>query len=106
MQRTWMGLILVLTFAGLAISSCQSDQHKMTESAPGKKSVCTQCYDHMTTIVRTKGSGTHTDMTHACPGCKSEMSVYTGADGVMMMKCAGCAPAGVACDKCQPRDPK
>lgn len=42
---------------------------------------------------------THTR--HDCASCKTEMSIYS-ENGVLMVKCAKCAPEGMACDKCLP----
>ena len=44
---------------------------------------------------------TLTDRVHQCAECKTDVSFYTG-NGVPKIKCAWCAPDGLACDMCAP----
>ncbi len=37
-----------------------------------------------------------------CPDCKSELSIYTEGS-TLKAKCASCAPEGVDCDRCVPK---
>ena len=95
-----------LAFACLGMPACQSDKHTLVEPKNGTVIVCTECYNEVYKVQHPTGSrwgGTRTEThtRHVCPSCKSEMSIYT-ENGVTMIKCAGCAPEGLACDKCLP----
>ncbi len=105
-------LMATLTLAGLALPACRTDTHVMVEPAPGTTIVCRECYAQITKVRRTYGFGPDRAIRpgrewlvarHQCPGCKSEMSIYR-EDGVVTIKCARCAPDGLACDKCLPPD--
>ena len=79
----------------------------MDESAGDAKMIgCKLCYDRTVTVRRMhpKGSGLARRkrvVKHMCPDCKVDSEIYT-EDGKLMMKCAKCAPEGIACDKCLP----
>ena len=79
----------------------------MTDPTTGKTLVCRECYDAVTEAHRAnpdpKVTGVQTIRTSQCPCCKTEMSVYI-QDGTHMVKCGGCARAGVAWDRCLPSD--
>ena len=99
-------LLTAIAFAGFGLQGCQSDKHTMVEPAAGTTIVCSMCYDEIYTMRHSTGSrwGTTYEKTHTrhmCPGCKTEMSIYD-ENGVLMVKCAKCAPNGLACDKCLP----
>jgi hypothetical protein len=94
--------------AGLALSACQTDKHTMVEPAPGTRIVCRQCYTEIEKVRADYGPrwGVYSGQDriikrHQCPDCRTEMSIYT-EDGVFKVKCARCAPEGLACDKCLP----
>ena len=78
----------------------------MVEARPGMTVVCKDCYDQ---VQKARSSGgprgglatNRTISTHMCPCCKTEMSIYV-ENGVAKVKCGGCVPQGVACDKCLP----
>ena len=98
-------LLIAFTFPMLG-GGCESDRHTMIEANPGMTVVCQDCYDEAVKMRHSTSSryGTSYEETHAvhqCPSCKTEMSTYV-ENGVTMIKCAGCAPNGVACDKCLP----
>ncbi len=108
MTRFTKRSILVTSFAlaGAALSACQSDKHTMVEPKDGTVIVCTECYNEVYKVQHPSGSrwgGTvsQTRTRHECPSCKTEMSIYT-ENGVTKVKCARCAPEGLACDKCLP----
>ena len=94
----------VLLASGL--TGCQSDQHTRTAASPGPTTVCGRCYDE---IVKARSGGgplgglrTNKMISkHACEDCKTEMSIYTEQD-VLMVRCPKCAPKGIACDRCIP----
>ncbi len=101
-----------LVFSGIALaavtmSACQSDKHAMVEAKDGTVIVCKGCYDQIFKMQHSRnfrGGGTTYEQVHtrhACPYCKTEMSIYT-EDGVTKVKCAKCAPEGLDCDKCLP----
>ncbi len=97
--------ILLASVAGMGIllCACESSKHTMVAPAAGTKAMCRMCYDEVQKVRTQSGrSVTGTNVTikrHQCPDCKTEMSIYT-ENGVLMVKCAMCAPAGMACDKC------
>ena len=99
-------LLTALAVSGLALSACQSGKHTMVEPKPGQTVVCSKCYDQIRKA-RSRGGPTgglatnRMITTHMCEECKTKMSIYT-EDGVLMVKCAKCAPEGLPCDKCVP----
>lgn len=99
-------LLTALAACGFALGACQSDKHTMVEAQPGMTVVCKDCYAQAVKMQHASGSrwGSTVEQTHQvhqCPSCKTDMSTYI-ENGVPMIKCAGCAPDGVACDKCLP----
>ena len=99
-------LLTGFAICGLALGACQSHRHIMVEPKPGQTVVCTKCYDQIHKARRhggpTGGLATNRMITtHMCEECKTTMSIYT-EDGVLMVKCANCAPTGLPCDKCLP----
>ena len=78
----------------------------MGDSADGHVMGCKMCYDEAKTVRREFAKGSQWSQNqvikkHMCPDCKVDMSTYM-EDGKPMIKCAKCAPEGVACDKCKP----
>ena len=109
MNTVFARRLFALSFALICIgtSACQTDKHTMVEPKPGMTVVCRACYDEVTSV---RDMVTHNDVNpnriyseHKCPCCRTDMSVYR-ENGVLMVKCGGCAPQGVACDKCLPPD--
>jgi hypothetical protein len=99
-------LLTALAACGLALSACQSDKHTMVEPKDGTAIGCKECYDEVYKTTHSTGSrwGTSYQQTHSrheCASCKTEISIYS-EDGVLKVKCAKCAPEGLACDKCLP----
>lgn len=96
---TWVALTVI------APAGCEGPEHRMVHPKPGTNIVCQQCYDEVNTERRTAPRlGTQYNVivrTHMCPACGTEMSIYRES-GVLMVKCARCAPAGLACDQCLP----
>ena len=90
----------------VALAGCQTQRHDVKAREPDKVTVCSKCYDEM---VKAKSSGgprgglatNRMVAKHTCEDCKTEMSIYTEQD-VLMVKCAKCAPDGVPCDRCLP----
>lgn len=99
-------LFTALAVCPLLIGACQSDKHTMAEPKPGEVVVCSKCYDEIIKVKRRSGHRgpvrTENVSVHQCSECRTEMSIYSES-GVLMVKCARCAPAGVPCDKCLPR---
>lgn len=98
--------LIALAICGLALTACQSAKHTMVESTPGQTVVCSKCYDQIRKARSTGGprgglATNRTITTHMCEECKTEMSIYS-EDGVLLVKCATCAPEGLPCDKCMP----
>ena len=91
--------LFVLTLIG-----CDTSKHKMVETQPGKKSICRLCYEE---IVNVPPNPRYAPMgiirRHKCEECKSETSIYV-ENGVKKIRCSKCAPEGMDCDKCLPRD--
>lgn len=106
-HTTWSILVVGISLVGMALMGCEKPEHRMAQPKPGTKIACQQCYDEISTIWRTPHrSDTPWNIvvrTHMCPACKSEMSLYR-ENGVLMVKCARCAPEGLACDRCLPPD--
>ncbi len=101
-------LFTALAASGLALVACQTDKHGMVEPKPGEVAVWSKCYDQIRKVRSTGGpraglATNRTITTHRCEECRTEMSIYT-ENGVLMVKCATCAPEGVRCDRCLPRN--
>jgi hypothetical protein len=95
-----------MLLAGLGLSACQSEKHTVVEPRDGTAIVCKECYNEIYKVTHSteylRGATYQQSHTrHVCPDCKTEMSIYT-EDGVTKVKCAKCAPEGLACDKCLP----
>lgn len=91
----------VVALFAQALVGCQSPQHRMVDQPAGTKIACQQCYDELKRVTLGASGAQNPGVykRHACEGCKTEMSVYT-ENGVLKIRCAKCAPEGVACDKC------
>lgn len=91
----------------LLVQGCTPSKHDMAKVQADQMAVCTKCYDQIKTVRDSRGgrfasTGTHTVTTHMCGECKDEMTVYE-KDGVLMVRCATCAPEGLDCDRCVPK---
>lgn len=99
--------ITLTTLAGFAFTACQSAQprHRITEPETGTNIACQLCYDEAVRALT--GPPKHrrykTVLKHRCPDCFSDVAIYED-NGALMIKCARCAPEGVACNKCLPPD--
>jgi hypothetical protein len=107
MTPTRVLLILTAASASLALG-CATSKHDVAKAQAGQVSVCTKCYDQIRKVRSTGGPrgglATHrTITTHMCEECKDEMTIYE-KDGVLMVRCAACAPEGVDCDRCVPKE--
>lgn len=96
--------LLVLAAACFAPVGCKSSAHSSHEAASGTVIGCQSCFDEIHKVRTASGSRAgilhgKTQVKHQCPSCKTEMVIYAEHD-VLMVKCAHCAPEGVACDKC------
>lgn len=100
---------LLLTAAStLLVGGCATDKHDMTKAEAGQVSVCTKCYDQIRTVQDNQGrrfgpTVTRTITTHVCEDCKNEMTIYA-VEGVLKVRCPTCAPDGVDCDRCVPKE--
>ncbi len=99
-----MSLGLIPLVAGCE-STEKTEKHEMASSS-GSAMGCQACYDDSVVITQASAKGSQWDKhqiikKHHCDDCKSEVTIYT-EDGKPMIKCAHCAPKGVACDKCRP----
>ncbi len=108
MYATYRFLVASLTLMGFGLTACQTDKHTMVEPGPGTPIVCRQCYTQIEKVHAEYGrhwglysGGDRIIERHQCPDCKTEVSIYS-EDGVLTVKCARCAPEGLACDKCLP----
>lgn len=116
MRKTFILSITAAMAIGTAawITGCASTSgktaHQVVSQAADHKIQCQKCYDEVIRIRRSFDKGkhrwkkTHMITRHVCPDCKTELSIYT-EDGKPMVKCAKCAPEGVACDRCLPPQP-
>lgn len=97
-----LSIMTAIALSGLGLVGCRADPHTMTGPRPGMTNLCRECYDEVT-IVRSNGPRArgHNQVmrTHHCKQCKSEVSIYE-QEGVLMVRCAGCAPDGAPCDRC------
>ena len=113
--------LVLFALAGLAgltsMGGCQTDKHAMSGAQPGVKPVCRECYELATQYRQwypsynparfsgASGGGggyrTVVDRVHQCQACQTDVSFYT-ENGVQKIKCAKCAPDGLACDLCAP----
>lgn len=92
------------------IMGCESTgrggKHRVVAQTGDHAMGCQKCYDEAVRVRRASHKGLQWKRTqiikkHMCPGCKSEMVSYT-EDGTPMIKCTGCTPEGVPCDRCLP----
>lgn len=103
---TWFSILASAMFVP-ALAGCESTGgHKMSEGNGDHVIVCKMCYDEAKTIRQEYAKGAQWSSNqvikkHMCPDCQVEMTTYT-QDGKPMIKCAKCAPEGMACDKCSP----
>ncbi len=108
---TMMIDVALLAIATSVLGGCAAG-HPMSTGSEAKVTVCRECYDE---AVRVWDKGGYTSarwlyapsqrvhVEHQCAACKATMVVHT-ENGRWMIKCPGCAPDGVACDKCLPGD--
>lgn len=99
--------LLLTAASALFAVGCATDKHDMVKAEAGQVSVCTKCYDQIRKARSTGGprgglATNRTVTTHRCEECKDEMTIYE-KDGVLMVRCATCAPEGVDCDRCVPK---
>jgi hypothetical protein len=100
--------LLLLAFASVSLlQGCATSKHDVAKTDAGQVSVCTKCYEQIRKARSTGGprgglATNRTITTHMCEDCKNEMTIYE-KDGVMMVRCAICAPEGVDCDRCVPK---
>lgn len=109
-RMVWIGAgVVALVLAPLLIG-CEGTggkRHHMVADQNGDKVLgCQKCYDETVRVRRSVAGGTKYHRTqvikkHMCPDCKGNMQTYT-EDGKLMIKCASCAPEGVACNRCLP----
>jgi len=90
---------------GVILTGCDAPKHKMVETPPGKKTICRMCYDEIVKVPPHPRYGPMGGVrrVHKCTGCNSDATYYD-ENGVLKIRCAGCAPEGMDCDKCLPRD--
>ena len=111
----WMqAMVLGMVSASAAWAggcAARETKHVMTQPATGQVMACQLCYDEIVKVrkshvpVAPKSVPRHNRLVevkrHACPDCKTE-AVFYDEDGALMVRCARCAPDGVACDRCLP----
>lgn len=101
-------LLILAAASAMLAQGCATGKHDVAKAQAGQVSVCTKCYDQIRKARSARGPrgglATHrTTTTHMCEECKDEMTIYE-YDGVLMVRCASCAPEGVDCDRCVPRN--
>lgn len=103
------GRTLLILFAASAIlaQGCVASKHDVAKAQSGQVAVCTKCYDLIRKARSTGGprgglATNRTITTHMCEECNDEMTIYE-KNGVLMVRCATCAPEGVDCDRCVPK---
>lgn len=93
----------VLPVSPFGCGGTERQAQLVTTTAAGKPMQCRMCYD-MTVRVLTgppKHKRYEIVQNHQCPDCRSYVIIYTER-GEMKIKCAHCAPDGIACDRCLP----
>lgn len=102
-RRVFALAIIVLIAAGCS-NPDRKPIHVMAEQPEGVTLSCQRCYDMAVRVLT--GPPKHrrykTVERHACPDCASEAVIYEGPGGKSMIRCKGCAPEGVPCDRCLP----
>lgn len=100
--------IIAFMIGTIGIGGCASPKrraHPVASQPAGHSMQCRMCYD-MAVRVST-GPPKHRRYKvvdrHQCPDCRANVGIYT-QNGEMKIKCARCAPEGVACDRCVPPD--
>ncbi|MAX24073.1 MAG: hypothetical protein CMJ19_06160 [Phycisphaeraceae bacterium] len=95
--------VLTLVLAALLSVGCTSGGHKKVAATEGKVIACSQCYDEAVQLrARSwKNGPDRVIRSHQCPDCGTGMTAYVEG-GEAKIKCAKCAPEGVACDLCMP----
>lgn len=101
-------LLILAAASAMLAQGCATSKHDVAEAQAGQFSVCTKCFDQIRKVRSTGGprgglATNRTITTHMCEECKDEMTIYE-KDGVLMVRCATCAPEGVPCDRCTPKD--
>lgn len=101
-------LLILAAASTMLAQGCATSKHDVAKARAGQVSVCTKCYDQIRKARSTGGprgglATNRTITTHMCEECKDEMTIYE-KDGVLMVRCATCAPEGVDCDRCVPRN--
>lgn len=101
-------LLILAAASAILAQGCATSKHDVVKAHAGQVSVCTKCYDQIRKVRSTGGprgglATNRTITTHMCEECKDEMTIYE-RDGVLMVRCATCAPAGVDCDRCVPKE--
>ena len=99
-------LLILAAASAMLAQGCATGKHDVAKAQAGQVSVCTKCYDQIRKARNTGGprgglATNRTITTHMCEDCKDEMTIYE-KDGVLMVRCAMCAPEGVDCDRCVP----
>ena len=101
-------LLILAVATAIVAPGCATSKHDVAKPQTGQVSVCTKCYDQIRKARSTGGprgglATNRTITTHMCEECNDEMTIYE-KDGVLMVRCATCAPEGVPCDRCSPKD--
>ncbi len=92
------------------LAGCQNPSartlHTVLPRPPDFEMTCQLCYDEAVSLTRPSPDGAQskaaqTVRQHMCPGCNAEVTAYT-LDRKPMIRCPGCVPEGVLCDRCLP----
>jgi hypothetical protein len=107
-MKTIHSLLLFAAGSVLLAGGCATSKHDVAKAQAGQVSVCTKCYDQIRKVRSPGGprgglATNRTITTHRCEECKDEMTIYE-KNGVLMVRCAACAPEGVDCDRCVPKE--
>lgn len=110
MKRTILSAaaMILLVIASGILAACSSTTHDVAATSPGGPAICRLCYEETVRVGSSlpthvaRRFGRRTLRRHACPECRAEMEIYL-LDGKPMIRCEGCAPEGVPCDRCRPR---
>jgi len=102
--------VSVLAGSVLLLAGCTqggaAQGHEMAAQTADHEMGCRLCYDEVVHFQESTGKGltwTRNSVIkkHRCPDCRSDVTIYD-ENGTPMIRCDKCAPAGMACSRCNP----
>ncbi len=106
-RTVWIAVSSLIMGWAVLLAGCDNGgggpHHEMAAQEQDHVIHCQLCYDEVVKVrnATPKGRSYRLITKHACTGCKGDVTTYE-QDGTIMVKCPGCAPEGVACNRCKP----